>query len=358
MYTLRSSPSAATAASNMFTALVFPDPSTSTTTGTAHSAFDTSNKHTISFIIQIFGGPAKSKARDHKISSRATFTDLSTKLRRITGLTKLIIIINGLRIDLEKQPSQTVDVLFGQRLLVVKIIGEECPKEEGKAEDSIEHSEPFRLLDLPPEIRDMITTLVVTKLKSSFYQAYTIPVPSRYEPALSMTCRQMRNEAIGIYYRENRFRVCLDDFYFIPLFTWLKAIGVEHSHAIRHLFIDLKGEEGWANARHYLQTKEAMLPSTSVKFFGDNFYMDDAWDHAIEMGTGLREAGLSWDQIETALGHSTHIMDLAGFWGGMWPDDSALQAEIDADIEREDAEVARAEKLGAGPIQGSRGNPL
>ncbi len=257
---------------------------------------------------------------------------MSKKLRRITGFTKLIIFIDGLRIDLDQQPSQTVDVLFGQGILIVKIIGEECPKGEGKAKDSFEVSEPFRLLDLPPEIRDMITTRVVTKQPRKDWPPKQVPVPRRCEPALSMTCRQMRNESIGIFYRRTSFNVCLDDFDFKPLFTWLRDIGMVNSNAIERLFIDLYGD-GWTNARYFLEAKEEMLTSTEVIFMGDNYHMDHAWSRAIDMGTGLRTAGLSWDQIETAFGHCTVIMDVSGFLDGGWPDDASLRSDIDSDTD-------------------------
>lgn len=75
--------------------------------------------------------------------------------------------------------------------------------------------QPFRLLDLPPELRNKIYTLAVTKPRPIGFvsnQRYpqngirSIGVGER-QPALARSCKQLRQEVLPIYFTENLWDV-------------------------------------------------------------------------------------------------------------------------------------------------------
>lgn len=64
-------------------------------------------------------------------------------------------------------------------------------------------SNPSRLLSLPPELRNRIYEYVLTRRHRllPWKRQNIYPV----EPALTRTCRQMRSEALGVFYHDNTF---------------------------------------------------------------------------------------------------------------------------------------------------------
>ncbi|EME46672.1 hypothetical protein DOTSEDRAFT_22715 [Dothistroma septosporum NZE10] len=82
---------------------------------------------------------------------------------------------------------------------------------------------PFKILDLPPEIRNQIWEYVVVSL-CLINISYAVP-------PLTQASRQLRNESRGIYFADNSFRLNLGLYNpgkrtnLYRLFCWLVAIG-------------------------------------------------------------------------------------------------------------------------------------
>jgi len=72
---------------------------------------------------QVFNGPSQKEVRDLRIGSLETFEELSERFRSLTGFTDISVILGGKKIDLALQPTQTVDVISGKGLLLVRNIG-------------------------------------------------------------------------------------------------------------------------------------------------------------------------------------------------------------------------------------------
>lgn len=84
---------------------------------------------------QVFNGPSQKEVRELKIGSLETFAELSERFRILTGFTDISVILGGKKIDLALQPMQTVDVISGKGLLLVRNVGHrlESPKSENLA---------------------------------------------------------------------------------------------------------------------------------------------------------------------------------------------------------------------------------
>ena len=181
--------------------------------------------------------------------------------------------------------------------------------------------EPFRFLDLPREIRDMIIKLQVEDcwggkwrtrrvLKVSYLNITRL---STGEPDLAFVSRQLRDESLDMFYSGNQFQLHVKNLNFEPIFKWLSDIGPTRSHTIAGLTIFLDGKDskqGWWNAQRYVEAKETLLsPDAKVSFRGNNYTQRIAWRHTVSMVTHLREAGLSWDQIQKTFVEARKVMD-------------------------------------------------
>ncbi len=189
-----------------------------------------------------------------------------------------------------------------------------------KSSDSPGKEKTIRsFMTLPPEIRNMIYKFVVIPTPKGFYVRADVLAFDR-TPTIAQTCRQTRKEALAIYYGHNTFRVHIYTLSHLqPFYDWLKAIGPDYSKIIRQINIEIPGY-GWANIRHFLEVKESLLaPDVNVEFEIDNLYLEDSWRKALTVGSELRIAGLSWDQIQRTLGLINSIMDNTAFCGE-WPD--------------------------------------
>lgn len=76
---------------------------------------------------------------------------------------------------------------------------------------------PFRFMDLPPELRNRIYRCALCKEGS-----IAVTQVGYDRPALLQTCKQARQEALGIYYGSdaNRFRMCTSDYDSIAVYTF------------------------------------------------------------------------------------------------------------------------------------------
>ncbi|KAF2162642.1 hypothetical protein M409DRAFT_26883 [Zasmidium cellare ATCC 36951] len=100
-----------------------------------------------------------------------------------------------------------------------------------------------RLLTLPPELRNKVYTLTLIQptaiqiserstAPSTAAQGATLHYNRLIEPALLFSCRQIRFEALPIFYGENVFFTALKD----AIAPWLLAIGPAKAGMVRHVW--------------------------------------------------------------------------------------------------------------------------
>jgi len=189
-----------------------------------------------------------------------------------------------------------------------------------------------KLMELPPEIRNMIYELaVVLKPTKGSYGVQSLLIPASVgTPALARTSCQTRKEVLEIYYRCNRFSFIVSMMHFHTFKTWLNSIGLVYSKLIRYIHMYI-ADYGWTNASYFLQMKEELLsPDVKIYFLLKSNSLQYAWESAVKIGSELRTAGVSWELIERTLSLSKIIMKNIGS-DGDWRDDSGYDRDSDYD---------------------------
>lgn len=120
-----------------------------------------------------------------------------------------------------------------------------------KGSDSLQYT-PFRFLDLPAELRNAVYELVVQGRDRDADTKTPIRVVGGefcigyHQPNITRVCRQMRREALFVFYRENTFT-----FNFDCVMDWL------HDHDFFAHWVEIIGHE---NARNLQTIKIASAP--------------------------------------------------------------------------------------------------
>ncbi|KAK4959837.1 hypothetical protein LTR10_002725 [Elasticomyces elasticus] len=103
---------------------------------------------------------------------------------------------------------------------------------------AIEHIvTPSRLLDLPPEIRNQICTLAVTATVSLLVPATCDHVgwQDAAQPAITRVNRQIRKEALPIFYCENIFEAHVHSLDFGYFLSFMQIIGPQNIRNMRNV---------------------------------------------------------------------------------------------------------------------------
>ncbi|USW58685.1 hypothetical protein Slin15195_G120040 [Septoria linicola] len=134
-------------------------------------------------------------------------------------------------------------------------------------------------LELPTELRNDIYRLVLVRPKHKRDVVTTIDTIPK-EPALLLTCRQIRGEALGIYFRENKFTFRIRDCDAEVYLKW--CVRSKHHLAAAIEFV-CEGSPNWRNfkirlrAHHYDRARalrahpwpgESKLKTIMRKVFG------------------------------------------------------------------------------------------
>lgn len=103
--------------------------------------------------------------------------------------------------------------------------------------------QPFRLLDLPPEVRNTIYALVLQQERVVVLQPANLRTQPTRMMALTQTSRAYREETLGLFYSINTFEL---RGYRFPFAEWLTAMGRTAQENIR--FVHVMGALTWERA--------------------------------------------------------------------------------------------------------------
>lgn len=102
------------------------------------------------------------------------------------------------------------------------------------------HPQPSPFFSLPPELRNNIYKLVLpTGQVHTVYAKSRDLKPTMAEPAISRTCRQIRQETLALFYGLNRFKMCSEVNCVTVFASWWHTTGRKHDanveslHAVR-----------------------------------------------------------------------------------------------------------------------------
>ena len=146
-------------------------------------------------------------------------------------------------------------------------------------------------------------------------------------PPLLRICKQIREEALGIYYAENSFGMLIMNMHFCPFYNWVKKQVPSVLKHIQKLTCYLIGCVGLPAAHQLLRVQEEFLnPNIRVDFDGASD-MATAYEHAFALVSMLRKTGLSWDQLADVTKHAQGLVDckLEDEWHGMEFDEDLVE---------------------------------
>lgn len=163
-----------------------------------------------------------------------------------------------------------------------------------------------RLLSLAPELRNRIYRFTLLERDQIEIEAgVSIPLP----PSLLQTCRQIRQEASGIYYEESRFRFTIHDYDATLHVRWTKCFRSKTRTRHSKIWVRFRNQPmNWANLLVWLEhgfRKECglqVLPNCNII----------PPHHFFEITKHLRdEAKVSWEVAKPALEHANKAIALA-----------------------------------------------
>ena len=154
-----------------------------------------------------------------------------------------------------------------------------------------------RLLSLPPEIRNTIYRYALVQGKISVRAP---AFATAEQPALLQVNRQIRTEAINIYYHENEFLWLVEDFDATATAMWQQSS--EARAQASHIF-EFEGRRVWDNLFKWL--KAFYSDETSgigpVRLEQGGAEVVVAASHMFEVVRELRSQGREWEHIRPIL---------------------------------------------------------
>lgn len=104
-----------------------------------------------------------------------------------------------------------------------------------------------RLLSLPPELRNNIYHLVLVEPRAIVIDDQRPPPP---EPGLLSVCKQIRSEAIGVYFKANLFRFIIHD---LDATTYIRWCVASHKRKSCHKRFEVRESYNWTNLLVWLK---------------------------------------------------------------------------------------------------------
>ncbi|KAK1063095.1 hypothetical protein LTR12_017342 [Friedmanniomyces endolithicus] len=170
-----------------------------------------------------------------------------------------------------------------------------------------------RLLTLPAEIRNSIYDLILVREGRKRVLAPALP----YDPALLRTCRQIRQEAQGIFLHQNTFYITVYNFHYtIPRTHWFHLVAPHNRSVV--LALETKKMQ-WEHLRDWLKAYHAgeatRLPVPERYLAPDSYQVA-----ARAFATVDRLGGVKWEVVGEALVDLLeHYRTVGrGFRRGLW----------------------------------------
>ncbi|OCL02511.1 hypothetical protein AOQ84DRAFT_228916 [Glonium stellatum] len=154
-----------------------------------------------------------------------------------------------------------------------------------KGSDTLQYNTPFRFLDLPAELRNSVYELVVQGRDRDADTKTPIRVVGGefcigyHQPNITRVCRQIRREALFVFYRENVFT-----FNFDCVMDWL------HDHDFFAHWVEIIGPENARNLRTVKITSAPLhieslaiecpqeFPCGTLRLAMGKEYFENTWD--------------------------------------------------------------------------------
>lgn len=150
-----------------------------------------------------------------------------------------------------------------------------------------------KLLSLPPEIRNIIYRYALVE---GLIRVIQDPPP---QPALLQLNRQVRDEAIQIYYQENCFRWIIASYDAGKLIAW--CASSKHRSTAKMLLCN-SGTCSWANLLVWLKAfLDQKAPGLGSSDSGKTTGMNTAAAKLFVLAKNLRRQALPWHRVKAQL---------------------------------------------------------
>ncbi|KAK4953880.1 hypothetical protein LTR10_008484 [Elasticomyces elasticus] len=150
-----------------------------------------------------------------------------------------------------------------------------------------------RLLDLPPELREMIFTFALV----SPNPVDILNVPKNKAAALTQTNQQLRGETIGIYYHQNAFKLNIDIDTIKVALQWLR--GIETVHILRIPKIIISFSVTMEHRERLVNTDAALKQISLEEWYRQYQHVDNLfWVRAADLATAIMAAGVVPESLE------------------------------------------------------------
>ena len=159
-----------------------------------------------------------------------------------------------------------------------------------------------RLLNLPPELRNKIYEFALVESQEIQVHQQNIVKP----PPLLACCRQIRSEALGLFFTGNNFRIWSQDCSGRLVLRWRRHFenyGRNAQGNKQTIGVALLGRPNWSNLLGWLKAQfdEGMLTELDPKNCRQREHMDAVWHSTNLMASRAQSAGRSWEEVEKDL---------------------------------------------------------
>ena len=163
-------------------------------------------------------------------------------------------------------------------------------------------SRESQLLSLPAELRNMIYNYALIEDDDIEIHTSTPPPP---QLVLLQVNRQMRNEAIKIYYTQNEFNWVI---HACDASNYIKWSNSSRFRQMSNISLSFCGHRNWANLLRWIQAAyhgESPGPRCSTEDESDEVVESDvmALQQAFDMMRILKSHQMSWDQVVQCFEH-------------------------------------------------------
>ncbi|KAK3639154.1 hypothetical protein LTR56_008745 [Elasticomyces elasticus] len=150
------------------------------------------------------------------------------------------------------------------------------------------------LLDLPPELREMIFTFALVSTDS----VDILNIPKNHVAALTQTSQQLRAETIKIYYGQNPFKLSIDIDTIPTALKWLRGIEAISVPKIQKIIISFSVT--MEHRERVLNTDAALKQLSIQEWYRQYHHVDSLFlDQATDLATAMIAAGIVPEKLQS-----------------------------------------------------------